>query len=140
LGREDAYVEYLTRTCIDITAQPIPDRLEGRSLLAATHDPQANLRDTLFGKMHKGYDTPEGPWWSGQKMAIRGKWKYIYYSRAWEGVGTEEELFDVASDPGEFTILAAEHPRCAASYGTPSWNGWQIPKRTGSIPLTTVIR
>ncbi len=63
----------VTPTCIDITAQPIPDRLEGRSLLPATHDPQANLRDTLFGEMHKGYATPEGPWWSGQKMAIRGK-------------------------------------------------------------------
>ncbi len=37
--------------------------------------------------------------------------KYIYYSRASEGVGTEEELFDLASDPGEFTNLAAEHPK-----------------------------
>jgi arylsulfatase A-like enzyme len=108
----DALVSHLdvTPTCIDITAQPIPGRLEGRSLLPAARDPQANVRDTLFGEMHKGYATPDGPWWSGQKMAMRGKWKYIYYSRAWEGSGTEEELFDLTSDPGEFTNLAAEHP------------------------------
>ncbi|MCZ6649377.1 MAG: sulfatase [Acidobacteria bacterium] len=89
----------LAPTLLDLAGVPRPMAMQGRSLIPVARGEQDSWRqDWLFMEQY-----PEGG--SPPLLAVRGeRWKYV---RAW-GETVEEELFDLAGDPGERRNLAGE--------------------------------
>jgi len=76
-------------TLTDLAGLPTPTGLAGESLFASDRG------ETTFSQYN-----------GEQYMLRKGSWKYLRFS------GTEEVLFDLASDPGELTNRAGD-PACA---------------------------
>lgn len=96
-GVSDAVVELrdIMPTLLDCAGLPIPDEVEGRSLLPLARGQQTSVREVLHGEHLYG----------GQSVQwlTDGKEKYLWFS----GTG-REQLFDLAQDPQECRDLSAE--------------------------------
>jgi arylsulfatase A-like enzyme len=81
-------------TCLEMAGMPVPDGLDGRSLLPLVRQPvQSSVRDTILGEFgHAGFRS---------FMVSDGKWKYIWFEE--DGV---ELLFDLQHDPKETRDLS----------------------------------
>ena len=78
---------------------PVPDVIEGRSLLPLIEGRQAKIHDWLFGA-YKGC----------QRMVRDERWKLMSYNA---GGVKNVQLFDLANDPDELNNLA-DDPKYAA--------------------------
>lgn len=86
----------LMPTMLDAAEAEQPDNLDGRSLRPLLDDtPEVAWADDIFAEYH-GYESALYT----QRMVRTKSWKYIY------NPCSEDELYDVASDPGELRNLA----------------------------------
>ena len=83
-------------TVCELMGIPVPDSVQGKSLLPILEDPNARVREASLS-LHNA------------NRALRAdKWAYMRYK------GGDEELYDMEKDPGQFTNLAiAETPPAA---------------------------
>lgn len=95
-GRSSAlvYLFDLFPTICQLAGAPVPEVVEGQSLLPVIEGRQARLRDWLFGAYR-----------DCQRMVRDDRWKLIAYNAS--GV-KNVQLFDLASDPDERINLAAD--------------------------------
>ncbi|MCK5738688.1 arylsulfatase [bacterium] len=102
-------------TLLDCAGLPIPESVEGRSLLPLISGTQKNWREYLHGEHTLG----------GYSMQYLtdGRQKYIWHSRT--GV---EQLFDLTSDPTELFDLAAKVENADAVAG---WRQRMITELSG---------
>ena len=82
-------------TLLDMAGLPIPQGLDGKSLLPVARGKGAPLHDHLHGEHTYGD-------WSGQWI-LKDSWKYIWYA-----ANGREQLFDLAQDPHELNDLAGD--------------------------------
>jgi len=92
-GRSDALVgwEDIMPTVLDLADVPIPDDVDGRSLLPVMRGDADGVRETIFGICGRDH------------FVVRGDFKYIRY----DATG-EEQLFNLAGDPNECRDLSGE--------------------------------
>ena len=93
-GSSDAlvYLFDLLPTLCGYSGLPIPEQVEGKSLLSVIQGKQAKVRDWLFGAYR-----------SCQRMVRDDRWKLIAYNAGGE---RNTQLFDLADDPNEIANLA----------------------------------
>jgi arylsulfatase A-like enzyme len=84
-------------TFLDAARAPIPDHLDGKSMLELVRGNTKSWRPFIDLEHSMCYSKDH---WNA---LTDGKLKYIYY--AYDG---REQLFDLASDPGELRDLASE--------------------------------
>jgi iduronate 2-sulfatase len=100
-GTSSSIVELvdLFPTACDATGLPIPQGVEGKSLLSVLENPKATVKEAAFSFVGKG-------------TSMRtSNWAYMKY-----GDGSEE-LYEMKKDPKQFVNLAqsAEHAKVLAS-------------------------
>ncbi|MED4602288.1 sulfatase-like hydrolase/transferase [Paenibacillus validus] len=84
-------------TLSELTKTPLPDTVEGRSLIPLISGEKTAIRESVFS-VYKNY----------QRMISDGRWKFIRYYRS-EGKGTDLiQLFDLFNDPWEIQNLAED--------------------------------
>lgn len=82
-------------TLCELTGVPVPEGVEGKSLVPVLRDPAAGVNEVVFS-----YDGPH--------HALRSeRWAYMRYSDG------SEELYDMDHDPGQFTNLAGHSGHAA---------------------------
>ena len=93
-GRREAlvYLMDLFPTFCDLAGAPIPDGVEGRSLVPVIRGQAAKVRDVLY----TGYR-------DGQRAVRDDRWKLIRYPLV-----DRTQLFDLSVDPHELTNLAGQ--------------------------------
>jgi len=96
-------------TLLDAVGAPIPDHVDGASLLPLLRG-QGTWRDYVHGEM--AHCSPIEPGrTTGMQFLTDGTRKYIWYP----GIG-REQFFDLSVDPGELSDLS-ETPERAAEVG-----------------------
>lgn len=96
----DAFVNLvdLMPTLLEWGGAEVPAELDGRSLVPLLHGATpVDWPDDVYAEFH-GYESALFT----QRMVRTRNWKYIY------NPGAEDELYDVASDPGELRNLAED--------------------------------
>jgi arylsulfatase A-like enzyme len=88
-------------TLLDAAGVPIPETVEGASVMPLVRGQSAQWREYVHGEYH---DIP--PLGSGMQYLTNGKRKYIWYPAR-----GEEQFFNLEEDPNEMRELARE-PRC----------------------------
>lgn len=85
-GQSDALVSWedIMPTILDLAGVPIPDRLDGRSLVPVMQGHTSSVRSAIMGECDKVH------------FVIEDQWKYCYFDRT-----GEEQLFNLAEDPQE---------------------------------------
>jgi arylsulfatase len=86
-------IEDVYPTLLEMAGIPVPDAVEGRSLLAFRSGKPSDWREYVHGE-HCG-------WNSGRQFLTDGREKYI-----WKTVTGKEYLFDLENDPQELHDLA----------------------------------
>jgi arylsulfatase A-like enzyme len=94
-GASDALCgwEDIMPTVLDLAGAPIPDGIDGRSLLPVMRQQTPAVRDDLSGVCVD----------RGNRYVVSGRLKYIWFTKT-----NEEQLFDVLADPRELRDLSAE--------------------------------
>ncbi len=103
--RCDAFVAHaidLATTFCEVADVPVPETFRGRSLLPLLSGDDGNGREDIFSTYH---GNQFGLY--SQRMVRDRRWKYVWNATA------EDELYDLASDPGELTNRATD-PTCAS--------------------------
>lgn len=83
-------------TLLEAAGAPIPETVEGHSLLALARGEEEGWREILHGECAEVPETG-----SGMQYLTDGRWKYVW----WPGTGGEQ-LFDLENDPRERHDLA----------------------------------
>ena len=98
-GRSASLVELVDfyPTCTHILGLPIPESLQGRSLMPILENPSATVRDTALSIHNRGT--------AGGLRAAR--WHYMNYGKK------GEELYDMIKDPHQYKNVV-DDPACAA--------------------------
>ncbi len=97
-GRCDALAcwEDIMPTVLDLAGVPIPDGLDGMSLVPAMRDPaRFRGRDVLYGQCETGG--------ASNHWLVHGRHKYVWFSTT-----HEEQLFDLDADPRELRDLSGD--------------------------------
>jgi len=103
----------LCPTLLDAAGVPVPDGVEGRSLLPACRDlSDAPDRDYVHGEHSSCYSD------EGMQFLTDGREKYVWFTRS-----GEEQLFDLANDPDELRNLA---PKPAEKARLELWRGRMV--------------
>jgi arylsulfatase A-like enzyme len=89
-------------TLADLAGVRSPDYLEGVSLAPVLADPARTVKDAAFTQVRRGET-------NGYSVRT-DRWRYTSWDEGRQG----EQLYDMASDPGEATNLASD-PRWAAT-------------------------
>lgn len=96
-GRSDSLVELvdLYPTFCELLGLPVPESVEGKSLVPVLRDPGAEVKEvaTSFTRKGQGWRTSD--------------WAYMRYKNG------EEELFDMREDPGQLQNLAGDSAHAA---------------------------
>ncbi len=88
------YLLDLYPTLCELAGLPVPEGVEGRSLVPLLKDPRARFRDTLFFAYR-----------DFQRAVRTERWKLILYQ---VGGRRTTQLFDIRNDPWELNNLAAD--------------------------------
>jgi len=88
--------EDIMPTFLDLAGAPIPDAVEGRSVLPLLRGETADWRTCYHGEHSPCYH-PE----NANQFLTDGKWKFI-----WNPITGQEQLFQIAEDPNECEDLA----------------------------------
>jgi arylsulfatase len=104
-GSVDAPVELrdVLPTLCDVAGVPIPDSVEGRSLLPFCRGESPEWREYIHGEHALGD--------LSNQWLTDGRWKYAWYSQT--GV---EQLFNLVEDPQELHNLAPSQPDLVAAW------------------------
>ena len=88
-------------TLLELAGTPIPESMQGKSLLSLFKQTNASWRNSFLTEYFQGRGFPRTPTW----QAVRtDRWKYIHYTEL-EGM---DELYDLKADPYELKNLIAE--------------------------------
>ncbi|GIP38434.1 arylsulfatase [Paenibacillus sp. J31TS4] len=100
---EPVCLQDIMPTILDAAGLPIPETVDGRSLLPIMENEAAPWRDYVHGEHRTCYSELQE-----MHYLTDGRWKYIWLPRA-----DKEQLFDLEADPGECRDLAssAEHAK-----------------------------
>ncbi len=96
-GKSDALVcwEDIMPTVLDLAGVPIPDGLDGKSLLPVMRGEAGSPRETIYGQCACGKE--------GNQWLVHGQWKYLWFTKT-----NEEQLFNLADDPHELHDLSGD--------------------------------
>jgi arylsulfatase A-like enzyme len=89
-------------TILALANVPIPENMDGKSLLPLLEDPSADIHDSL-AMINVWGSTP-----TFSLTALTKDWKYTYWWYAEADMKPVEELFNTASDPLEMKALAKD--------------------------------
>jgi len=96
----------LMPTLLDLAEIPIPNRVQGRSLVPRMSSPGAPAPPAFVEGRQRESDGPLG---YDRLAVVDGRWKLIWNLAPPEGV-PEHELYDYEDDPLDQRDLAGEHP------------------------------
>lgn len=102
-----AYLFDLFPTVCELAGVPVPDSVEGRSLLPVVRGEVPRVRDRLFGAYR-----------DCQRMVRDERWKLIAYNAAGE---KHAQLFDLDHDPDELHDLSADPAHAAERSRLEAW-------------------
>ncbi|MDZ4286350.1 MAG: sulfatase, partial [Prosthecobacter sp.] len=91
----------LAPTMLDVANVPVPDSMQGRSLLPLLNGNTAGARTSFLAEFFLGNGTNRFPTWQAVRNA---RWKYIRYTD-WPEM---DELYDLQADPMEMRNLINE--------------------------------
>lgn len=126
-------------TLLELLNLPIPEDLQGKSLLPVLNDPDQSHREAVFAEfadytvtatVHEVLAACHDP----NGVSVRtGRWKYIHYA------GEDGELYDLADDPAErrnrFGDASLREVRAEMQQRLLDWriamptNGYSVPQR-----------
>jgi arylsulfatase len=92
--------EDIMPTFLDVAGAPVPDTVEGKSVLPLLQGNAEGWRETYHGEHAPCYH-PE----NANQFLTDQAWKYI-----WNPITGEDQLFNLESDPNECVNLAASEP------------------------------
>lgn len=90
----------VTQTIAELGKADVPKDWNGHSICALMDNPYANWKDFAVSEYY-GHNIA-----SGYAMLRAGKYKYVYHTPPDENYSAQRELYDLETDPGEFTNLA----------------------------------
>ncbi len=90
-------------TILELAGLPVPENMDGKSLLPLLENPNAKIRDQM------AFMNVWGPEATTSLTVLTRDWKYTYWWYQGEGMTPVEELFHLAKDPLELEQLAT-HP------------------------------
>jgi len=97
-----------TPTILDLAGIPIPENVDGTSLVPLLANPKQDVREQM------AFMNVWGPAPTHCLTALTKQWKYTYWGHAADGMTPTEELFDTENDPLELKNLAQD-----PEYATP---------------------
>jgi arylsulfatase A-like enzyme len=90
-------LEDIMPTLLELADVPVPENLDGRSLVPVLRGAAEGVRDVLHGEHAPCYDAEQG-----YHFLTDGRMKYI-----WRPAGGAEQLFDLQNDPQELHDLSS---------------------------------